>query len=101
MRAGLGELERIVHEHQIECEWAPRGHYHAIVESKWLGNLESTCRTLDSVDEDYEWIEGDALANVVGTRHYHAVDRIRAFQVAREFHLRLRVVSDTASTLRG
>ena len=70
--AGHAELERLVHEHGIACEWSPRGHLHAIVESKWVGKLESTCRTLDTVDEEYEWLEGDALAKVLGTRHYHA-----------------------------
>ncbi|MFQ5984575.1 MAG: NAD(P)/FAD-dependent oxidoreductase [Alphaproteobacteria bacterium] len=70
--AGLAELERIVGKHAIECEWSRRGHLHAIVESRWIGNLEATCHMLDSVNEDYEWIEGDVLADVVGSRHYHA-----------------------------
>ena len=70
--AGHAELERLVREHGIECEWSRRGHLHAIVESRWVGKLESTCRTLDMLDEEYEWIEGDALADMIGTRHYHA-----------------------------
>ena len=70
--AGHAELERLVREHGISCEWSPRGHLHAVVEKRWVGKLESTCRTLDSLDEEYEWLEGDALANIVGTHHYHA-----------------------------
>jgi glycine/D-amino acid oxidase-like deaminating enzyme len=27
---------------------------------------------LDAVDEEYEWLDGDAIADVVGTHHYHA-----------------------------
>jgi glycine/D-amino acid oxidase-like deaminating enzyme len=70
--AGLAELEGLVHKHGIECEWSPRGHLTAVVESKRVEKLHATCRTLDTVDEEYEWLEGDALAEVVGTHHYHA-----------------------------
>ena len=70
--AGLAELEGLVRKHAIECEWSPRGHLTATVESKGVKHLQATCRTLDAIDEEYEWIEGDALADVVGTRHYHA-----------------------------
>ena len=27
---------------------------------------------LNAVGEEFEWVEGQALANVVGTRHHHA-----------------------------
>ena len=70
--AGLAELESHVRKHAIECDWSPRGHLTAIVESKKAKRLEATCRMLDAVGEEYEWLEGDALADVVGTRHYHA-----------------------------
>jgi len=70
--AGLAQLERLVREHEIECGWSRCGHLHAIVEANWVGKLESICRALDSVGEDYAWLERDALADVVGTRHYHA-----------------------------
>ena len=70
--AGRTELEEHVHRHNIECEWSPRGHLTAVVESNRARNLEATCRSLDAMGEEYEWLEGDALANVVGTSHYHA-----------------------------
>jgi glycine/D-amino acid oxidase-like deaminating enzyme len=70
--AGLAQLEGLVRTHQIECEWSSCGHLQAIVEDKWLGKLENICRTLDSIGEDYEWLERDAVAKMVGTRHYHA-----------------------------
>jgi glycine/D-amino acid oxidase-like deaminating enzyme len=70
--AGLDQLERLVRDHGIECEWSRRGHLTAIVEGKWVRNLESFCHTLDSVEKPYEWLEGDALANIVGTGYYRA-----------------------------
>ena len=70
--AGLAELEGHVRKHNIDCEWSPRGHLTAVVESKRAKHLHATCRTLDASDEVYEYLEGDALADVVGTHHYHA-----------------------------
>ncbi len=70
--AGLAELESLVRKHAIQCEWSPRGHLTAVVESKRIKNLHATVRTLEAVDEEYDWLEGDALADVVGTHHYHA-----------------------------
>jgi glycine/D-amino acid oxidase-like deaminating enzyme len=70
--AGLAELEGLVRKHEIECEWSPRGHLTAVVESKRIKNLHATVRTLEAVDEEYDWLDSDALAGVIGTRHYHA-----------------------------
>ena len=70
--AGLAELEGHVREQAIECEWSPRGHLSAVVDGKRAGHLRATCRMLDALGEEYEWVEGQALADVVGTRHYHA-----------------------------
>ena len=70
--AGLNELEGHVKKHDIGCEWSPRGHLTAFVEPKRVKNLQATVRTLESSGEAYEWLDKDALANAVGTRHYHA-----------------------------
>ena len=70
--AGLAELENLVQKHNIDCEWSPRGHLTAVVESKRIKKLHATVSTLKAVNENYEWLDKDALANVVGTDHYHA-----------------------------
>lgn len=70
--AGLAALDGLVHKHGIDCEWSPRGHLTAVVNRRSINKLHATCHTLDAVDEKYEWLEGDALADVVGTRHYCA-----------------------------
>ena len=70
--AGLAELEGQVRRQAIECEWSPRGHLTAAVASRRTKGLHATCRMLDAVGEDYEWVEGEALADMVGTRHYRA-----------------------------
>ncbi len=70
--AGLSRLESLVREHAIECEWAPDGHLTAVVDESREGGLRATARMLDDIGEGYEWLDREALANVIGTRHYHA-----------------------------
>ena len=70
--AGLKDLEGHVKEYDIDCEWSPRGHLTAFVEPKRIKNLQETVRTLEASNEEWEWLDKDALAKVVGTRHYHA-----------------------------
>ena len=70
--AGLAELKGLVHKHGIDCEWSPRGHLTAVVEEKRKKKLQATVNTLKAVNEDYKWLDRDALAEVVGTNHYHA-----------------------------
>jgi glycine/D-amino acid oxidase-like deaminating enzyme len=70
--AGLKELEGHVKKYDIDCEWSPRGHLTAFVEPKRVKNLQHTVHTLEASDEDYEWLDKQALAKVVGTNHYHA-----------------------------
>jgi len=70
--AGLADLEHQVRSHGIECEWSPRGHLTAVVEPRRIQKLLATVKTLKAIDEEYQWLEGDALADVVGTHHYHA-----------------------------
>ena len=79
--AGLAELEEQVHKHQIDCEWSPRGHLTAVVESQRAKHLQATCRALDAVGEEYEYLEGDALARHCGNtplsrRRLHSTHRL-------------------------
>ncbi len=70
--AGLAELEGRVDEHAIACEWTPHGHLTAVVDKSRIGGLHATVRMLKDLGETWEWLEGDALADIIGTHHYHA-----------------------------
>ena len=70
--AGLADLESHVREHDIDCEWSPRGHLTAVVEPRREKKLHATARMLDDADEDYEWYDRNTIARVTGTGHYHA-----------------------------
>ena len=70
--AGLAELEGHVQKYNIDCEWSQQGHLTACVDKKRISHLHATCRTLEASGEPYEWFDKDALADIVGTDHYHA-----------------------------
>ncbi|MDH5356885.1 MAG: FAD-binding oxidoreductase [Gammaproteobacteria bacterium] len=70
--AGLDELEAHVKKYAIDCEWSQRGHLTAVVEPKRIKNLQATVDNLKASNEDYEWLDKAALAQIVGTDHYHA-----------------------------
>ncbi len=76
VRAGRKQLESVVRDHQIECEWSEIGHLHAVVGTRFTHALENTCRLFDHAGDDYQWLEGDAIAEIVGTRHYSAAVRV-------------------------
>ncbi|MCZ6745190.1 MAG: FAD-dependent oxidoreductase, partial [Alphaproteobacteria bacterium] len=67
--AGMTDLERHVRKHNIDCEWSQRGHLTAVVQSKKAKHLRATVRTLDAIDERYDWLDKGALANEVGPPH--------------------------------
>lgn len=70
--AGRNELEAQVKNYDIECDWSPIGHLTACVSEKRVSHLHHTQKTLEASNEPYEWYDKDALANIIGTDHYHA-----------------------------
>ena len=70
--AGLADLERLVQEHGIDCEWSPRGHLTAVVQPERERKLEGTVRMLEAAGEDYAWYDRAALAKATGSDYYHA-----------------------------
>lgn len=70
--AGLADLENLVSNNGIECEWSPQGHLTAVVESRRTEKLHATVRTLKENGEEFQWLDKQALAAMVGTNYYHA-----------------------------
>jgi glycine/D-amino acid oxidase-like deaminating enzyme len=72
-RFALAELERLIEEHRIACDWARRGRYHAAmsadVTDKLLGAYASNLRAWG---EAFEPLARDELAARLGTRYYHS-----------------------------
>ena len=75
-RAGHAGLETLVKHHGIDCGWSQTGHLCAVAAAGRVPDLEAVCRSLDSVGDDYDWLEGSSLEAVIGTSFYHAAIRL-------------------------
>lgn len=72
-RAAIDHLESLVTAHGIACDWGRRGKYHAAVSPRGVRQvLEPMVRELDALGEPHRWLEGEALAAAIGTRHFRA-----------------------------
>lgn len=72
-RFALGELDHLIRQHGIACDWDRRGRYHAAVTTKIADQaLKNYAANLDSWGEPYEWLERQALKDRLGTDYYRA-----------------------------
>ena len=69
-RAGLAYLDEAVTAHDIDCDWTWAGKTHAACTERGVANLEHFATTLDRIDEPYEVLDADAMADRLGIDHY-------------------------------
>lgn len=69
-RAGVAELDRLVGEHAIACQWGRRGKYMVAVGARACRALEETRVFLEKVGETSEVLGREALKERLGTDHY-------------------------------
>ncbi len=71
-RAATAELEAIVTENSIQCDWSRDGKYHAAVTPEGAHSmLEPYAAELTALGEPFEWVDKKALAAKLGTSHFH------------------------------
>lgn len=71
-RAATAELQAIVTENRIQCDWSRNGKYHAAVTPEGAqAILEPYAAELTELGEPFEWVEKQALATKLGTGHFH------------------------------
>ena len=71
-RAAIAELETQVRAHGISCDWSRDGKYHAAVTEDGSNSmLLPFANALDKLGEPYDWVQGEALAEKLGTAHFH------------------------------
>lgn len=72
-RFALDELDGLVREHSIDCDWDKRGRYHAAVTDEVAARaLKDYAAHLDAWREPYEWVDRGALRERLGTGYYSA-----------------------------
>ncbi|WP_444633962.1 NAD(P)/FAD-dependent oxidoreductase [Cupriavidus oxalaticus] len=69
-RAAIGQLQSLIDEHGIACQWSHAGKYQGAVGERGLGYLAHFEKLLSELGEPYHSVEGAALAKVLGTSHY-------------------------------
>jgi glycine/D-amino acid oxidase-like deaminating enzyme len=69
-RAGVAELERLVEEHAIACQWSHRGKYMVAVADRACRALDETRIFLDKIGEASEVLGRAALKERLGTDFY-------------------------------
>lgn len=72
-RFALDELDRLIREHHIDCDWQRRGRYHAAVTDAIAARvLKIYAGNLDAWQEPFEWLDRGRLADRLGTDYYSA-----------------------------
>src|SRR6201996_7441724 len=70
-RHGIDYVRSVVKHHQIDCDWRDDGKFHASVNRKGHAALSHFAEGLERIDEDFQWLDEAAIANVTGTDFYH------------------------------
>jgi len=72
-RAAVAHLQGMVDRHDIACDWAVRGKYHAAVSQQGTAQvLEPLAKELDALGETYRWVDAQDLQAEIATPHFHA-----------------------------
>ena len=69
-RAGQAELDRLVHDHAIQCQWSQRGKYMVAVGDRAIGVLNKTQEMLMALGVESTPLQSEALGERLGTSHY-------------------------------
>jgi glycine/D-amino acid oxidase-like deaminating enzyme len=69
-RAGQEELDRLVSEHGIQCQWSRRGKYMVAVGDRAMGVLDKTQQFLTGLGADSTPLFADALRERLGIGYY-------------------------------
>ncbi|AWI81289.1 FAD-dependent oxidoreductase [Parazoarcus communis] len=69
-RAAIAQLESLIAEHDIECQWSHAGKYQGAVGERGLAYLAHFEKLLSGLGEPFRMVERDELQRVLGTTHY-------------------------------
>ncbi|MBB3321698.1 FAD-binding oxidoreductase [Atlantibacter sp. RC6] len=70
LQEGIRQLESLIDQHGIACDWENAGKYHCQVERGNHRILNEYASHLDVMREPYQTLESDALYEKLGTRFY-------------------------------
>lgn len=71
-RAASEEVRQRIGQHAIECDFRDSGYYFAVNDAAKLDHVEAKLATLRALGARAEFLQGEQLAQKLGTRHYAA-----------------------------
>ncbi|CAE6915227.1 Oxidoreductase [Pseudomonas marincola] len=69
-RSAISQLQGLVTKHGIDCQWSHAGKYQGAVGPRGQAHLEHFAKLMDELGEPFKWVNGEALADVIGSQHY-------------------------------
>ena len=71
-RAARAEVSEMIARHGIECDFKDSGYFFAVSDPGKLTHVEAKLQTLRALGASAQFLEGEQLAQKLGTRHYRA-----------------------------
>ncbi|VVP15846.1 NAD(P)/FAD-dependent oxidoreductase [Pseudomonas fluorescens] len=71
-RAARAEVGEMIARHGIECDFRDSGYFFAVSDPGKLTRVEEKLQTLGALGASAQFLEGEQLAQTLGTRHYRA-----------------------------
>ncbi|MGE8186323.1 NAD(P)/FAD-dependent oxidoreductase [Pseudomonas sp. NPDC086278] len=71
-RAASAEVRTMIARHGIDCDWRDAGYFFAVNDPGKLTHVDAKLQTLSALGATAEFLEGEALMQKLGTRHYRA-----------------------------
>ena len=71
-RRGLDLLSSLVADHAIDCQWRREGFYHTAADAAAMAEYHRFVHYLDTLEVDYQALDGDELRARLGTAIYRA-----------------------------
>ncbi|WP_338579113.1 FAD-binding oxidoreductase [Pseudomonas sp. ML2-2023-6] len=71
-QAAGDEVRMRIARHRIDCEYRNCGYYFAVNDPRKLSHVDAKLKTLNAVGASAQFLQGEQLAQKLGTRHYQA-----------------------------
>lgn len=71
-QAAGDEVRMRIARHGIDCEYRDCGYYFAVNDPRKLSHVDARLKTLNAVGASAQFLQGEQLAQKLGTRHYQA-----------------------------
>jgi len=69
-RVAIAQLQGLVEQYDIECQWSAAGKYQGAVGERGEKHLDHFEHLMKNLGEPYRWVEKEELGKILGTNYY-------------------------------